>query len=276
MVKDENILILAKTYPSPSSKHVETSCVAGITEAGEMRRLFPVPFRLLNGDTQFKKWQWISTKLIKAPADHRAESHRLYVDTVEIIGEEKSRNGWEKRWRWIDSIPAFDDFDALQEAQQRTRISLALLKPRKITGLDIVAEKNPEWTEEEKEKLLQSNKQLSLFSQGEIQRTPPDRMLRKLPYSFYYEYECHGISGWKSYRHKIIDWEAGSLYMNCERSHGPKWEIPFRAKLQNDLPTKDLMFLMGNFHRFQNQWAIISLIYPPKRQQHAAVQQDLF
>jgi hypothetical protein len=46
----ERILILAKTYPSPSAKHTETSCVAGINEAGEPRRLYPVPFRLITGD----------------------------------------------------------------------------------------------------------------------------------------------------------------------------------------------------------------------------------
>ena len=45
-IVEERVLILAKTYPSPSAHHIETSCVAGITEAGQMRRLFPVPYRL--------------------------------------------------------------------------------------------------------------------------------------------------------------------------------------------------------------------------------------
>ncbi|WP_245961234.1 hypothetical protein [Neopusillimonas maritima] len=40
----ERILILAKTYPSPSAQYVETSCVAGISQDGSMRRLYPVPF----------------------------------------------------------------------------------------------------------------------------------------------------------------------------------------------------------------------------------------
>ena len=35
------VLILCKTYPSPSSKHAETSCVAGMTEDGRMVRLYP-------------------------------------------------------------------------------------------------------------------------------------------------------------------------------------------------------------------------------------------
>ena len=53
----ERILILAKTYPSPSAQFVETSCVAGIDQSGAMRRLFPVPFRMVEDGQQFKKWQ---------------------------------------------------------------------------------------------------------------------------------------------------------------------------------------------------------------------------
>lgn len=32
----EKILILAKTYPSPSAQYVETSCVAGSSENGDV------------------------------------------------------------------------------------------------------------------------------------------------------------------------------------------------------------------------------------------------
>ena len=52
----ERVLILCKTYPSPSARYVETSCVAGISEAGELMRLYPVPFRLIQDEKQFKKW----------------------------------------------------------------------------------------------------------------------------------------------------------------------------------------------------------------------------
>ena len=60
------VLILCKTYPSPSSKYAETSCVAGMTESGELIRLYPVPFRLVADEQQFKKWQWITARLEKA------------------------------------------------------------------------------------------------------------------------------------------------------------------------------------------------------------------
>lgn len=61
------ILILCKTCPSPSAKYSETSCVAGMDENGQLIRLYPVPFRLIENDKQFKKWQWISARLEKSP-----------------------------------------------------------------------------------------------------------------------------------------------------------------------------------------------------------------
>lgn len=38
--KIEKILILAKTYPTPSAKYGETSCIAGITDSAEIRRIY--------------------------------------------------------------------------------------------------------------------------------------------------------------------------------------------------------------------------------------------
>ncbi|MDB6134917.1 MAG: hypothetical protein JWM59_3160 [Verrucomicrobiales bacterium] len=51
---EEECVILAKTYPQPSVKYRETTCVAAITDQRQFRRLFPVPFRFLSGDQQFK------------------------------------------------------------------------------------------------------------------------------------------------------------------------------------------------------------------------------
>src|SRR6185312_6850633 len=103
-----------------------------------------------------------------------------------------------------------------------------------------------------------------------------DRRSHKVPFDFYYRYLCDSPEGEKEHRHKIVDWEAGALYWNCRRNHGDDWEAPFRAKLEGQLGGKDLMFLMGNQHRFQDQWLIISLIYPPKRKPIENRQGSLF
>jgi hypothetical protein len=147
------------------------------------------------------------------------------------------------------------------------------LRPKKILGLEIRKARHPEWTEEEKKKLMDEQMQGNLFSEEEAKRQI--NTLRKIPFDFYYYYVCDTLNGEKKFRHKIADWEAGALFWNCRQSHDRNWEPPFRAKLENELSGKDLMFIMGNLHRFQNQWIIVSLIYPPRRKKADAMQASL-
>jgi hypothetical protein len=255
------ILILCKTYPSPSGKHVETSCVAGMEEGGELIRLFPVPFRLVDDERQFKKWQWIEARVEKAKNDRRPESHKVFVDTIKCEGDPlPTKNDWETRRTELSRLQLFTDFGALDASREGQDTTLGLLRPSRVVGLDITPAA-PDWTPEEKEKLAQDLRQEGLFEAADEKKIAT---LRKLPFDFHYRYECVVGDLTFGYRHKIADWEAGALYWNCERSHGAHWEEPFRMKLELKLPTADLMFLMGTIHRFPDQWLIVSLIYPPK------------
>lgn len=269
-VRKERILILAKTYPSPSAQYVETSCVAGISQDGSMRRLYPVPFRMIEESRQFKKWQWIDVRIEKASKDHRPESHKLYVDTIQCGDGIDTKQAWAARWEWLERIPTFESVERLEERRLQHGLSIAILRPKRILGLVITKARSQEWTEEEKEKLIDDQMQGDLFSEAEVKKQVSE--LRKVPFDFYYRYVCDTPDGEHEYKTKIVDWEAGALYWNCHRSHGPNWEVPFRDKLEFQLLSKDLMFLVGNQHRFQDQWLIISLIYPP-RQVPAEVQQ---
>ncbi|NKC02398.1 hypothetical protein HED55_00345 [Ochrobactrum haematophilum] len=91
----EKALILCKTYPSPSSKYVELSCVAAALESGELIRLFPVPFRLLKDDAKFAKWQWVEAR-IEHSKDGRPESHYIKIDTIEVRDKIGTENFWQK------------------------------------------------------------------------------------------------------------------------------------------------------------------------------------
>lgn len=260
-VRRESILILAKTYPSPSAQYIETSCVAGISRDGGMRRLFPVPFRMIEDGQKFSKWQWINVHVEKANKDRRPESHRLYVDTIEPGERLETKRGWASRWEWIDKIPTFDSFQEMDRSRVTDGVSIALLRPRNVR-LEICRARHQDWTDEERAKLMQPE-QVSLF--GELEARRQVQALQKIPFDFYYTYNTTGMNGDDEHRHKIVDWEAAELFRKCRRSHGEKWQEPLRAKLEDDLTGKDLMFLMGNQHRFQDQWLIISLVYPPKR-----------
>lgn len=269
----ERILILCKTYPSPSGKHSETSCVAGMTETGALIRLFPVPFRLIRDDQQFKKWQWVSAQIYPANGDRRPESHKIYVDTISLDGAPISTKGqWEARRQALSALTIYDDFDALDAARVADGVTLGLLRPKRVTGLEISPVDNPQWTADELEKLVKHEKQAGLFEQDGEREI---KTLRKLPHAFHYTYECEVGGETRHYRHKIADWEAGALYWNCQRSHGAGWEAPFRARIGEVLPAADLHFLMGTIHRFPNQWMIVSLIYPPKMAATVVAQAEL-
>ncbi|MEI1246782.1 hypothetical protein [Rhizobium aouanii] len=263
-IVDARILILCKTYPSPSGKYAETTCVAGMDEKGNLVRLFPVPFRLIAEEQQFKKWQWIKAKVEKAKKDHRPESFTIKVDTIEGGIVIQPGKDWAERRRLLAAIKPYDHFDDIEAARLAGRISLAMLKPARILGVDIEAVSNPDWTDEDLAKLVNGQTQGGLFDRED---KPSIRTLRKLPFDFYYRYECGKGTTAKTFRHKLVDWEVGALYWNCDRLYGADWERHFREKLEKDIPSKDLTLLMGNQHRFQDQWLIISLIYPPHQMQ---------
>jgi hypothetical protein len=243
-----------------------------MTEEGKLIRIYPVPFRLVGDEQQFKKWQWVTAKIEKASNDNRLESHRIDVSSIQCEGDPlPTKNHWEQRRYWLNRLPLFHDFDELEQARQQDGITLALLKPSAINSLRITAVKNPEWTEEEKAKLLREQIQGSLF---ETEETRDLKQLQKLPYDFHYCYTCDTASSSAEYVHKIVDWEAGALYWNVAK--GSDWEDKFRQRYEREFATKDLMFLMGTIHRFPHQWLIISVIYPPKQPDAVLAQGSLF
>lgn len=273
-VKTERILILCKTYPSPSAKHAETSCVAGINEDGRLIRIYPVPFRLIGDDQQFKKWQWIEAKIEKSKKDHRFESYKIFIDTISCIGNPvPPTDGWKLRYKYIYKSERYSDFSLLEQDRPIKGNTLGFLNPSRLIGLDIKPADTPDWTDEEKSKLLALQSQSNLFDEQERRSI---LTLRKLPFDFYYRYECETPNGIFSYRHKIVDWEAGALYWNVRARYKDNWEKPFRHKLETEFSRKDLLFLMGTIHRFPDQWLIISLIYPPKQPHPENSQGSLF
>ncbi len=260
--REANILILCKTYPSPSAKYRETSCVAGMEEDGRLIRLFPVPFRLITGDQQFSKWQWIRAKIEKSRDDHRPESHKLKIGSISLGDKIPPGRDWQNRRHYLEKLEAFDSPEELEAARQRDGTSIGLVRVHQVTDLTLTEHKNKDWTAEERAKLEKTQLSLLEDEQDEV------KILEKIPVDFHYYYTCMTQSGLAAFKHKIVDWEIGALYRNVLNSHGRDgWRHPFKQKLLEEFPSKDLMLLMGNMHRFPDQWLIISLIYPPKQPQ---------
>lgn len=273
----ERVLILCKTYPSPSAGYAETSCVAGVTEAGKLIRLFPVPFRLIDDEQQFRKWQWVNVLVEKAHNDHRPESHRIFVDRIQCDPEplKAGKDGWSKRMEHLRKVEVHADFDAAESSRKTTGSTLSLVRPARILELEIKPTKTSDWTDDERAKLQQMEAQVSLLDEEEHRKPMP--LLEKIPFDFHYRYECIVDGQTKIYRHKIVDWEAGALYRNLRKQYGATgWMAPFRAKYEQDLPSRDLHLLLGTIHRFKDQWLAVSVICPPRPQLEDETQVALF
>jgi hypothetical protein len=88
----ERLLVLAKATPEISSKYEHFVCVAGITESGEWRRIYPIPWKIFGKSSykNFKKKSWIEYELeSEVPSDHRPESRKIKYDSIVPLGRAK-------------------------------------------------------------------------------------------------------------------------------------------------------------------------------------------
>lgn len=101
------ILITVKTYPNPSKTYGETVCVTGISlQDNKFIRLYPIPFRDLDQNKKFKKYNIIEAKITRATDDKRPESYKIDTDSIKIIEGLDTTDGWVKRKKLV--LPLVD------------------------------------------------------------------------------------------------------------------------------------------------------------------------
>lgn len=258
----EKVLVLVKTYPTISAKYVETVCTAGITETGEWRRLYPIPFRGMEAGEQYKKYQWITCSTYKTKSDPRLESRHIEgeIHPAEFVGCE---NKWETRRRLIlDRLPVSRNLSDAIHAAKTANVSLILFKPRQI--LDFVCERNDTPVDEKRfESAKQKLKELSLYEQNDWQQT--FNFSQMVPYKFSYSF-CDDVG--KTSKLQILDWETGALFWNCLNAPGGNEEKACKMVRDKYMPfadTKryDTYFYLGttrqHHYRALNPWQIIGV-----------------
>jgi beta-lactamase superfamily II metal-dependent hydrolase len=57
-------------------------------------------FAWLQKPENSKKWEWITARIEKSPADHRPENHKVYVHTINVGNKISTANGWASRPPW--------------------------------------------------------------------------------------------------------------------------------------------------------------------------------
>jgi hypothetical protein len=248
-----DILITVKAYPNPSKKYIESSCTAGLTRDRQWLRIHPLPFRMLENNQKFKKYQWIRAG-IKKSDDSRPESHKIAYDSIQVLDEQLStERDWEQRRRFLEPVRK-RSMEEIRREQELDNISLAFFKPRSIESLTITPTSR-NWTEKQLAKLQQQN----FFVQDDL------RMLEKVPYDFRYKFWCDEPKC-KGHHSKIVDWEIYQSYRSWYAKYGPEgWEEKLRERYESDMQEKkDLHLFVGTMRAYPKSWIIIGLFYPPK------------
>lgn len=261
----KRILITVKTYPALSEKYVELACTAGLLEDGSWIRLFPIPFRFLQDDKKYKKYQWIEANISKNISDTRPESFRVIdVDNINLLHSVGTERQWEDRKRIVfKKESAFESLvDLIKDAHDNKR-SLATFKPAEI--LDFVHEKNEDdWSENRIRAAQSTLKQQNLFDGRDFEDF---KVVRKLPYKFSYKFK--DVDG-KESKLMIEDWETSQLYWKCLKRYNSEKAALDKVyeKYYDDFALKkDLYFFLGTTFRWhkigRNPYVIIGTFHPP-------------
>lgn len=240
---------MVRTYPTPARKGVEVSCTAAITEDGHWIRLFPVPYRFLDEDRRFKKYQWVEAQVTRAAGDPRPESFRLNDQTIKIMGS----TDWAVRWSLLRPLIS-KSLCQIQRTQKENRApTLGIFKPASINKLTIEAVTSA-WTAEQR----------AILSQIPMFQKAPAEQLEKIPFNFKYSFRC-SEDGCKGHEMSCTDWEMGQSYRKWRQRYDAGWETKFRQRWESEMQFKyDTHFFVGTVHNHPNNWIIVGLFYPPR------------
>ncbi len=247
----EKLLVLAKAAPQLSQKYEHLVCVAGITDKGEWRRIYPIPWSVFwkSSGKNFKKKSWIEYELAdEKPSDHRPESRKIKPGTITPLRP--------ATFQEIDSLLKAR-LTTLEElaAKGATVESLGVVTPRQIRDFK---EMSNEHYKEESEKA----RQLNLFGEAAVKLDIP---------AYKYQYVFKDDDGGTTHEMLCEDWEVGELYRNCEgyRKQGKykdenEVHQKVRQKMLVDIGSKKpLYFIVGTHSRWPT-FMIISVVYPTK------------
>lgn len=265
------VLITVKTYPTLSNKYDELVCTAGFREDGTWIRIYPIPFRKLEYDKQYKKYDWIEIDLEKNYSDFRLESYKpKSIDApFSIVGSIESEKGtWRLRKDIVLRHVHTNMTTLIASAKDINRYtSLAVFKPKSI--LDFKIEKvERDWDKKKLDFLKANANQLNLFKNSDN----PFEVVSKLPYKFSYKFTSDDDI---ERTMMIEDWEIGMLYWNCLKHHeGDEAKACYDVKrkyFDDFAKTKDLYLFLGTTREFHmiapNPFVIIGTFHPMKTTQ---------
>jgi len=255
------VLITVKTYPIPSSKYDELVCTAGVTDSGDFIRLYPINFRDLPYDQQYRKYQWIEVDAVRHTGrDQRKESYRPTKDSIQTLGEPvgTDRGTWRARSLVVLKKKS-RSMEWLWDAQNTDNTSLGIIRPREINDL-VYSPADHDWRPSQTQALRQAR----IWEDRSASLNPP----RKVPFDFHYKFKCDD-ERCNGHKMSLHDWELGALFWRLVDQGYEHEEAAegVRKKFYDELcgQDKDTHFYVGTVLNYSN-WIVLGLFYPKLQQ----------
>jgi|LSQX01.3.fsa_nt_gb hypothetical protein len=264
-MEKKKILITVKTYPTPANKYIETVCTAGLTESGEWIRLYPIRFRMLDEEKQFKKFDWIEVEVEKRSInkDRRPESYICNSDSIRIIGHLDTGGGhWPLR-RTVCLKNVYTSMDKLLIDSDPVGPckSLATFKPSRILDFTV---REIDTKELDSKKIAIENNLRDQHDMFETDIPLYWKFARSIPFRFGYRFLD---SNRKEYDSLLEDWEIAALFLKYAHDQTRAVE-QIRKKYYDDFALqKEVYFFVGtrlkhHLKRYPNYFSIIG-VFPP-------------
>ena len=237
---DCRVTILVKALPQPSKKYGETVCCAGVTPDGNWKRLYPIRYRHLAGDTAFGRWDIVRFRFRPPTRDKRSESCNVEEDSIDIVGEMPER----ERSRFLDPLI----LPSVAEAARRGR-SLALIRPRETRFF--YKPKSAAEIAKEKAAYSRAARQGSLLDK-ELEALEPT------PYKFKFQFQ----DAEHAHTYTNGDWEAHAMFYNGRRRGQTEAEVLdwMDHSFNVVYPAKGMAFAVGNQAKRPHVWQLLGVI----------------
>ncbi len=252
----KKVLVTVKTYPNPSTKYVETVCVAGIElDTGKWIRLYPIQFRDLKLEIRFKKYAVIQVEVTKGKRDKRLESWKVVNPyAIKILGNLDTKGKWVRRKEIVLPTVSHSMCEIIDQSQKEHK-SLGAFKPRDVKFLCKKARKKD------------LKKRAIPYLQLDFWRRKKEP-IEVIPFDFRYKFYCYDEPSCPGHNYSIIDWEIMELYRKCRDTYPSQDELIQKMEetwlTMMCSPKRDVYFFVGNIWRHPNIFMILGVFYPPR------------
>lgn len=255
MSNELEALIVVKAYPNPSETLTEAACILGVSRELGFVRIYPIPFRDLEDEVKFAKYERVRMQVRAPRNDPRPNTFRPQIDSIEIVEPPLSTvNNWALRKKWV--MPLLDQsMCQIMREQQATKRSMGFFKPAEV--LDVTqSPDDPAW----------STEALAKLERRDLFLTKEKKLLEKLPFKWRYRYRCTD-PGCNGHHQEIIDWEIGALYRTLKRRGVTDPEEIHQAIRQKFLyemcaADRDVYFYTGNMIAHPGSFLILGVFWP--------------